>query len=530
MKRALVTAMAAALLAACAPAGEPRPGAVVSTDAGPVRGVLAEEYRLFQGIPFAAPPVGELRWRPPQPVQRWSQPRDATEPGGVCAQVASPVADIASESEDCLYLNVLAPDSAVPLPVMVWIHGGGGTNGAGSYFDAHRLALGGDVVVVTINYRLGVFGAFGYPGLPGSGTFGLADQQAALGWVQRNIAAFGGDPGNVTVFGESFGAYAATAQLTSPGARGLFHRVALQSGLALHDYPPGMIVPGSPAVPSLWISSAELAGLGSSVAAELGCADPATALECLRRRPARDLLPVTSIFTRYAYGTDALPDDPVAALRAGRFHRVPVISGATRDEHRLYAAAFYDLAGRPITPQSYAQLLAEAFGPAAGRVAARYPLEAYESPSLAWSAVGTDRLWALATAEQNRLLAAHVPTYAYEFADRAAPPTVRFPPGFPPGAYHSAEVFYQFDESGTGEFGATAGEFTPAQRRLAEQLNSYWANFARTGDPKTPGLPPWPAFGPGAPHVQSLAPAPTGIHPVDYSAEHHLPFWRALLP
>ncbi|HEX2297272.1 MAG TPA: carboxylesterase family protein, partial [Pseudonocardiaceae bacterium] len=368
MKRALVTAMAAALLAACAPAGEPRPGAVVNTEAGPVRGTLATDYRLFQGIPFAAPPVGELRWRPPQPVQRWSQPRDATKPGGVCAQVASPVADIAGENEDCLYLNVLAPDSAAPLPVMVWLHGGGGTNGAGSYFDAHRLALGGDVVVVTINYRLGVFGAFGYPGLPGSGTFGLADQQAALRWVQRNIAVFGGDPGNVTVFGESFGAYSATAQLTSPGARGLFHRAALQSGLALHDYPPGMIVPGSPAVPSLWISPAELAGLGSSVAEQLGCADPATALECLRRRPARDLLPVTSIFTRYAYGTDTLPEDPIAALRVGRFHRVPVISGATRDEHRLYTAAFYDLAGRPITPQGYAQLLAEAFGPAAGQV------------------------------------------------------------------------------------------------------------------------------------------------------------------
>ena len=169
----------------------------------------------------------------------------------------------------------------------------------------------------------------------------------------------------------------------------------------------------------------------------------------------------------------------------------------------------------------------DAFGPAAGQVAAQYPLDAYDSPSLAWSAVVTDRLWALSTAEQNQLLAAHTPTYAYEFADGEAPPIVEFPPGFPPGAHHSAEVFYQFDEPGTGEFGGTAGEFAPDQRLLAEQLNSYWANFARTGDPNGPDLPPWERLG-DAGYVQSLAPGPGGIRPVDYATEHQLTFWTAL--
>ncbi|MGH3822726.1 MAG: carboxylesterase/lipase family protein [Pseudonocardiaceae bacterium] len=532
MKRILVAAVACvAVLSACSPSAEEPaergPSAVVATDTGPVRGTVVEGYRLFQGIPFAAPPVGELRWAPPQPVVPWSQPRDATKPGNVCPQQASHAADIASENEDCLYLNVTAPDAATPLPVMVWIHGGGGTNGAGSEFDAHRLALGGDVVVVTINYRMGIFGAFGYPGLDGSGTFGLADQQAALRWVQRNIAAFGGDPGNVTLFGESYGALATTAHLTSPSAQELFHRAAIQSSPALHNYPPGMISPGSPAVPSVWISPPELDELGSLTAGKLGCPDPTTAVQCLRGLPARDLLPRTSTFTIYAYGTSILPEDPVQALRGGRFHRVPVISGATRDEHRLYTAMFYDLAGQPVTTEGYSQLLREAFGPAAEQVAAQYPLDAYGSPSLAWSAVVTDRVWALATAEQNRLLAAHTPTYAYEFADGEAPPIVEFPPGFPPGAHHSAEVFYQFDAPGTGEFGGTAGEFAPDQRRLAEQLNSYWANFARTGDPNGPELPGWAAFS-STGYVQSFEPGAGGIRPVDYAAEHRLAFWSAL--
>lgn len=503
-------------------------GAIVTTDAGPVRGTVTEGYRLFQAIPFAAPPVDELRWRPPRPVPPWAEPRDATRPGGICPQTSQAVAGLASENEDCLYLNVTTPDSASPghpKPVLVWIHGGTGVNGAGSVFDAHRLAVGGDVVVVTINYRMGIFGAFGHPGLEDSGTFGLADQQAALRWVQRNAAAFGGDPDSVTLFGESYGGLATSAQLTSPSAEGLFHRAVLQSGQALQDYPAGTIMPGSPAVPSLWISPAELDGLGSYVAGELGCTDPATTLECLRRLPVRDLLPYTTIFTRYAFGTDVLPEDPAVALRAGRFHRVPVMSGATRDEHRLYTAAFYDLAGQPVTTQGYPQLLRDAFGPAAEQVAARYPLEAYDSPSLAWSAVVTDRAWARATFEQNQVLAAHVPTYAYEFADRDAPPIIPFPPGFPPGAYHSAEVFYQFDYVGTGEFGSTAGEFTPGQRRLAGQLNTYWANFARNGDPNGTGLPPWAGFAP-AEHVQSLAPGSIG--PVDYATEHQLGFWETL--
>ena len=500
--------------------------AVIQTESGSLRGTVHEDHRLFQGIPYAAPPVGERRWRAPQPAEPWPDTRDATKPGTICPQQAEVFADVSSVDENCLFLNVTTPRSASPQPrpVMVWLHGGSGANGAGSFFGARRLAVTGDVVVVTVNYRLGILGAFGYPGLEGSGTFGLQDQQAALRWVRRNIARFGGDPSNVTLFGESYGAYAAVAQLTSPAAQGLFHRAALQSSLALHHYPAGTLMPGSEELPSLWMSSAESEALGAMVAEELGCPDVASRLECLRALPVERLLPHSSIFSRYAYGNTTLPLSPVEALRAGRFHRVPVLSGATRDEARLYVALFYELAGDPVTAERYPQLLAAAFGDSAEQVAAQYPLSAYSSPALAWAAVVTDRVWALATHQQNQQLAAHAPTYAFEFADQNAPPNVPFPPGFPPGAYHNAEVAYQFTLAGK------EATLTPEQWQLAEQMNRYWANFARSGEPNSPELPAWQHFDPKAasPYVQALAPGAGGIGPVDYKAEHHLDFWAHL--
>ena len=431
--------------------------AVVQTDAGPVRGTVTDDHRLFQGIPYAASTAGELRWRPPQPVRPWTQVRDATRPGPMCPQQRSSYAEVASLAEDCLCLNVVVPRTAGPQrPVMVWIHGDGAI-GAGSFFDARRLATVGDVMVVTINYRLGIFGAFGYPGLEGSGAFGLQDQQAALGWVARNAASFGGDPGNVTVFGESYGGLSASAHLVAPGSAGLFQRAIVQSGFALMDLPAGGIFPGLPAVAWYgWRASAEVEALGAAVAAQLGCADAATALACLRGVPVPELFAHAQPFQPFGFGNRVLPEVPAQALRDGRFHRVPVISGGTRDEHRL--------------------------------------------------------------------LAQQVPVYAYEFADRQAPMYLPFPDDFPPGAFHAAEVPYLFPDQ---PFQAAS---TPEQRRLSDQMMRYWASFARTGDPNGPDLPPWPPFDDArpVPHVQSLAPGPDGIRPVDYAAEHQLDFWSSL--
>ena len=498
---------------------------VVQTDAGPVRGTVTDDHRLFQGIPYAASTAGELRWRPPQPVRPWTQVRDATRPGSMCPQQRSSYAEVASLAEDCLCLNVVVPRTAGPQrPVMVWIHGDGAI-GAGSFFDARRLATVGDVMVVTINYRLGIFGAFGYPGLEGSGAFGLQDQQAALGWVARNAASFGGDPGNVTVFGESYGGLSASAHLVAPGSAGLFQRAIVQSGFALMDLPAGGIFPGLPAVAWYgWRASAEVEALGAAVAAPLGCADAATALACLRGVPVPELFAHARPFQPFGFGNRVLPEVPAQALRDGRFHRVPVISGGTRDEHRLFVGLFRALAGQPVTAEQYPELLAEAFGEHADQVQASYPLSAYRSPNLAWATVLTDRMWARSTFTQHRLLAQQVPVYAYEFADRQAPMYLPFPDDFPPGAFHAAEVPYLFPDQ---PFQAAS---TPEQGRLSDQMMRYWASFARTGDPNGPDLPPWPPFDDArpVPHVQSLAPGPDGIRPVDYAAEHQLDFWSSL--
>ncbi len=209
----------------------------VTVEQGPLVGAVDGPVVRYQGIPYAAPPVGPLRWQPPQPPPSWTEEREATAPGARCPQLAAapgtPHATAASDTEDCLTLNVTAPAGTTPnarRPVLVWIHGGGFSAGAGSDVDPHRLVEAGPMIVVTVNYRLGVLGFLGLPGLPGSGSFGLLDQQQALRWVQRNIAAFGGDPGNVTLAGESAGADSVCAQLAAPGSAGLFRRAVLQSG------------------------------------------------------------------------------------------------------------------------------------------------------------------------------------------------------------------------------------------------------------------------------------------------------------
>ena len=500
---------------------------IVNTDRGLVRGAVMDGCRLFQGIPYAAPTAGESRWRSPGPREAWSETRDATRPGGMCPQQPSSYADVESVDEDCLFLNVTAPMGAGPehlKPVMVWIHGDGAI-GAGNIFDARRLAAVGDVVVVTINYRLGIFGAFGCPGLEGSGTFGLQDQQAALKWVRRNAAAFGGDPGNVTLFGESYGGLSTSAHLVAPSSAGLFHRAIVQSGFALMDLPAGGAFPGLPALPWYgWRASAEVEALGAAVAAQLGCADPTTAPGCLRGKTPQDLFPFAQPFQPYGFGGRVLPEVPAQALRDGRFQRVPVISGGTRDEQRLFVGLFRVLAGQPVTADQYPVLLAAAFGEHADEVQGQYPLSAYPTPNLAWATLLTDRMWARSTFEQHGLLAAHVPTYAYEFADRQAPMYLPFPEDFPPGAFHAADVPYLFPDQ---KFQAGS---TPEQRRLSEQMMRYWANFARSGDPNGDGLPRWSPFAraESVPFVLSLAPAPGGISGVDYAAEHKLDFWTRL--
>ena len=515
------------------PGGGPSPsGPVAMTERGPVRGTSHEGYQTFQGIPYAAPPVGERRWTSPRPAAAWRGIRDATTPGNPCPQ-NSEVGEIATGSvdEDCLFVNVTTPaagGSPRPRPVMVWLHGGAYAMGAGADYDAHRLAVQGDVVVVTVNYRLGIFGFLAHPGLAGSGTFGLRDQQAALRWVRRNAAFFGGDPRSVTLFGESAGASSTCAQLVSPSAAGLFDRAILESGPCTVDE--HMAYAAAP------IPLARAENVGVDLAIQAGCeekpnaaaAGRARVLDCLRRLPARALLdlrhpdsPSSPPAFRPAYGTPLLPRSPDTALRAGRFLRVPLLAGVNRDEGRYYA--WIQELGGPMSVEGFRRLLADTFGAAAERIAARYPVPEHGTPVLAWGAVVTDHYFACPALSTQQLVGRWERVYGYEFADRNAPDLgLGAPPEFPLGAYHSAELSYLFD------FGPS--ELTPAQRRLSDAMIGYWTAFARRGDPNGPGLPRWSASGPESSGVQRLAPGNGGVRPVDLAAEHQCDLWATITP
>jgi para-nitrobenzyl esterase len=499
---AVVIALAATVVPGTAHASPHAP--VVATTEGLVRGVATEASDQFRGIPYAAPPVGALRWQPPRPAARWSGVRDAGEFGPPCAQPPGPFGT-ASTEEDCLFLNVVRQKRAQHRPVLVWFHGGAMVSGSGDLYDPADLVRN-DVVVVTVNYRLGALGFLAHPALadsPGgaSGNYGLMDQQAALRWVARNIARFGGDPGNVTIFGESAGGLSVLSHLVSPGARGLFDRAVVMSGAY--------------ALTQESLASAEAAG--QSFAAEAGCADQSAA--CLRG------LPVTTLLARqggnYVPNIDGrvLHRSIGPSLATGAFHRVPVVNGSTRDEWRLFVA-LNELQGMPVTEDNYLSMIAGTLGvppETAAAVAAEYPLSAYPSPPLALGAVGTDAIFACPALTVNNLTSRFVRTYGYEFSDENAPPLLP-PVSFPQGAAHGTEVQYLFRLP-------VGGALSPEQEKLAATMRRYWTSFAALGAPAGP--PPWPRFDATTQEVLSLVP-PRPRVTTDFATAHKCAFWSGL--
>lgn len=483
---------------------------VVRTDAGAVRGFADGPVLRFHGVPYAAPPV---RWTPPERVTPWQGVRDATQFGPTCAQTGSLPGVVDSRAEDCLYLNVTVPTGgARHKPVMVWIHGGTFTAGAGELYDPARLAAQGDVVVVTVNYRLGALGYFAHPALGPDGTnFGLHDQVAALEWVRRNARAFGADPGNVTVFGESAGAFSTCALVTSSLARGLIDRAVMQSGSCSVYFPEHSFATGSaPTRPFTPLPDAQAMGRASAI--HFGCDQAPDVLACLRGVSVEDWL--TQPNTGVVFGSTSVPEDPATVVADGRGMRIPMIIGNTRDEMRLFAAVRIHL-GLPIDEPHYRQVV-EDLSADPGRALAAYPVgSGPHAPALAWSDVLTDAGWTCqSTGDVAALDAPRRPVYGYVFNDRDAPLFVDFPPpdGFPPGAWHSSELPSLFGEH----------DFTPAQEELATQVIRYWTRFAHTGDPNGTGLPRW------APNqVLGLDGAPAGIRPVDVAGTHHCDLWTA---
>ncbi|RVX38542.1 para-nitrobenzyl esterase [Nonomuraea polychroma] len=487
-------------------AADARSPALVRTDKGVVKGEVLQDHRAFRGIPYAEPPVGELRWKAPRPARSWAGVRDATAPAAQCAQPATPYGGQASYGEDCLYLNVSAPRHGTRLPVMVWVHGGGNTTGSSALYDLSKLVVEGDVVVVSVNYRLGVLGWLAHPALEAgeryqAGNYGLLDQQAALRWVRRNIAGFGGDPGNVTVFGESAGSADICALLASPTAAGLFHKAIGQSY--------------SCAYPTRTEAGAEASAV--TFAQQVGCA--ADAVACLRALPVKTLVDAFQDPNPYAVagGDQVLPAQPHEAIASGRFNRVPVMHGNNLDEMRLFVTD-------PISEAEYAAYVRQTFGAAADAILARYPAASYPDPRTALATVLTDFGGPLATCGHQdalRLFArAGVPTYGYQFADRTAPPLIDVP-GFEEGAAHAAELPYLFP----GLFG---GPLNAEQERLSDAMVAYWTSFARDGRPHAATRAPrWPRFRTSG-DVLSLAPGAGGIRPVDTAVPSNCAFWASL--
>jgi para-nitrobenzyl esterase len=509
--------------------GTPAEGLDVTIDQGDLRGYLSEGVRAFLGIPFGATTGGDARWTGPAPAPGWSGVRDATELGPPCAQLnPTGTAFDATSTEDCLTVNVWAPAGPpeAPVPVMVWIYGGAYQFGSGGPpYNAESLVSAGNVVVVTFNYRLAAMGFFAHPALTEAAqaarvppaNLGLQDQQLALRWVQDNIAAFGGDRGNVTLFGESAGANSTCLHMVSESSRGLFHRAIVQSGLCLK--------------PMLTLAEAE--AKGARYAEAMGCTDPAEVLTCLRQLDMETVLtgPATAppripggLFYQDALeqlgfqpivdGT-LVAEQPAEAIAAGRVGDVAeVLHGATTDEGALFHVP--PLGGdQPADDTEYEAALANRFGAHAAEVAAQYPVSDYPSYAEALSAVTGDAIFRCPAIRMAELLhAAGRTNYLYRFH---LPVTSVFE-GLSGRPFHSADIPYVFGHE------YLLGSVPPEHAGASAAIQGYWTRFAASGDPNGGGAPSWPVFDDAAGHLNLDSPMSAGS---DWRADG-CDFWDAI--
>ncbi|MFG0250597.1 MAG: carboxylesterase/lipase family protein [Phycisphaeraceae bacterium JB051] len=492
----IINALSVALLMLSVFCANTQAQVTVNITTGPIVGQTIDgelAVNVFKGIPYAAPPVGDLRWREPQPVRAWNTPRDCTSFASRCPQpdvAGRPwLGEAGPMDEDCLYLNVWAPANIdKPLPVMVWIHGGGFTIGASSlrFYDGQNFAQQG-VVLVSINYRLGPFGFFGHPALTVesehhfSGNYGLLDQIAALQWIQNNIANFGGDPNCVTIFGESAGSVAVTCLMVSPLSKGLFHRAIAQSGTgaSLHQH-----------LDQSTAHNTSLHETGMTIAKKLGIQDEnANALAALRDVSAEQLLKVSNpqLISQGLKGTKfgpvidgyVLTGNPGALFAEGKQHAVPLMIGANAQDGILHASAL------PIKRvRGYEWIIKRRFGKDATALLKLFPAQTNEDVRGALLDLTTVSAFVaparrLAIGMQN----VNTPAYLYHFS-RVSPGAKRSGVG----AAHGAEIPYLFNT-----FKNTT-TYDTTDHQLANVMRKYWVNFATNGNPNANGLTNWPAY------------------------------------
>ncbi|MCP4628455.1 MAG: carboxylesterase family protein [bacterium] len=448
----------------------------VKLNSGLIEGSLTGEgntISVYKGIPYAAPPVGDLRWRPPVPVNGWEGIRPATEFGPIQPQRISPasggVTSEMEQSEDCLYLNVWtsSAEKSERLPVMIWFHGGAFEIGAGSVpgYDGTKLAEKG-VVVVTCNYRLGIFGMFAHPLLTeesennASGNYSLLDQIQVLKWVQQNISQFGGDPNRVTIVGESAGSRSVTLLMVSPLAKGLFHRGICQSGAAREVSEP------------LTVREEK----GVEIAEKLD----AKSLEELRTKSYDELTAVKNFSAHPIVDGWVIPEDPVTLYAQGKQFRLPLIIGFNHDEVTMF------IRESPVkTREDFTRFIGLRFGDRADEVLKLYSPSSDEEVHDTLNRAFTDVAFIQHARKQLRWMnAAGINSYAYYFT--RVPPTLA---GKHLRAHHGAEIAYVF-----GNIGSQWGEATDIDRALSETMMTYWTQFAASGDPNTENLSRWPVY------------------------------------
>jgi para-nitrobenzyl esterase len=482
MNRSLLSLLIGLALTAAASGGIIDP---VRVEQGKLSGIAGKspDVRVYKGIPYAAPPVGDLRWKPPQPPASWQGVREAKDLGNACWQTPYAAgsfyqAKLPPISEDCLFLNVwtAAKSAKDKLPVMVWIHGGGFTRGQGgaANYDGENFARKG-VVLVTINYRLGVFGFFAHPALSAesahhaSGNYAILDQIAALKWVKNNIAAFGGDPDKVTIFGESAGSWAVNVLMASPLAKGLFRGVIGESG--------GQFSPMKS------LADAEKAGERFASSLSISTSSTEDALKALRAKPPEELLKASDAPTA-SPDVDGwvLPEETNAIFAEGKQNDVPLIVGFNADEGTTLAPQLAQT-----TAAAFAPRIQQLYGSSASEFLKAYPGSSdSEAVTSAYSAYRDQVFgWQMRTWARLATKTGHHPAYLYYFSHHSPGPL-----GERMRAFHASEISYVF-----GNF-VWPFPWGDADHKFHELMSTYWVNFAKTGDPNSAGLARWPVYNP----------------------------------
>ncbi|MEO8882349.1 MAG: carboxylesterase family protein [Devosia sp.] len=502
--RFLKAAFAVAVFAVCA-ATSAHAAPEATVDAGSLAGVDRAGVVQFLGVPFAAPPLGKQRWRAPQPVTPWTGIRSA---GRMAARCSAPNSGDGPRlvNEDCLYLNVYAPAGAKPgekLPVMVYFHGGGNYSGSPNVYDGSRMAVVAHAVVIIPAYRLGVFGFLAHPALSAedqanaSGGYGLLDQIAALKWINTNAAAFGGNPADVTVTGESSGGADVCGLMAAPAAKGLYRRTIVESGVCQFVQP---------------LKAQEKQG--SILAAALGCRDAA----CLRALPAAALIDkVGEMSTAAPFGTALQPEAPMTAFADGHFTHSPMIIGFTHDEAWSFNHGLY-----PMSEAQYEATVRRQFGAKAGKVLDLYPVADYPHIEYALGGLQTDQLFVCPALKIADSVSRYAPVSVYEFADRTVPPWKSLgatpspiPPGYSPRASHTSELQYVYAYKGA------VGPLNAAQSALADKMVKLWVAFGRKSRA-------WPAYAAEDRQVLELRlPEQGGITPLaTVYDDHKCSYWN----